>query len=84
MRHALPWSAVGDRLLFAIDWFVEGKFYSVFSMLLGVGFALQAARAERRGDDIDGSSGGGWGGQGHPRDRHDADGRRRRALGGEA
>jgi len=53
-RHALPWSAAGDRVLFAIDWFVEGKFYSVFSMLLGMGFTLQAARAARRGDDIDG------------------------------
>jgi uncharacterized membrane protein YeiB len=44
-RRALPWSAASDRVLFAIDWFVEGKFYSIFSMLLGVGFALQAARA---------------------------------------
>jgi uncharacterized protein len=45
-RRALPWSGVGDWVLFTIDWFVEGKFYSIFSMLLGVGFALQAARAD--------------------------------------
>lgn len=39
---ALP---VMDRVvLFGIDWFVEGKFYSIFSMLLGMGFALQYAR----------------------------------------
>ncbi len=34
-----------DRVvLFFIDWFVEGKFYSIFSILFGVGFALQAER----------------------------------------
>ncbi len=31
-------------MLFFIDWFVEGKFYSIFSILFGVGFALQAER----------------------------------------
>ena len=39
---ALP---TADRgVLFFIDWFVEGKFYGVFSILFGVGFALQAQR----------------------------------------
>ncbi len=34
-----------DRaVLFFIDWFVEGKFYGIFSIMLGVGFALQAGR----------------------------------------
>ncbi len=34
-----------DRVvLFFIDWFVEGKFYGIFSILFGVGFALQADR----------------------------------------
>lgn len=34
-----------DRaVLFMIDWFVEGKFYSIFSMLFGMGFALQSRR----------------------------------------
>lgn len=34
-----------DRtVLFFIDWFVEGKFYSIFSMLFGMGFALQSMR----------------------------------------
>ena len=41
--------ASAKRVLFAINWLVEGKFYSIFSMLLGAGFALQAARAARRG-----------------------------------
>jgi uncharacterized protein len=49
-RAALPWSALGALVLFGIDWLVEGKFYSVFSMLLGVGFALQRARAAARGN----------------------------------
>lgn len=49
-RRALPWSRAGDSVLFAIDWLVEGKFYSVFSMLLGVGFVLQRSRAVARGD----------------------------------
>jgi uncharacterized protein len=49
-RRALPWSTVSDRVLFAVDWLVEGKFYSVFSMLLGIGFALQSARAQRRAE----------------------------------
>ncbi|MEM8888765.1 MAG: DUF418 domain-containing protein [Bacteroidota bacterium] len=34
-----------DRMvLFFIDLFIEGKFYSIFSILFGVGFALQAER----------------------------------------
>lgn len=48
-RRALPSAAAGETVLFAINWLVEGKFYSIFSMLLGAGFALQAARARRRG-----------------------------------
>jgi len=48
-REALAWHRVGERVLFTVNWLVEGKFYSVFSILLGVGFALQARRAEGRG-----------------------------------
>lgn len=33
-----------------VHFFVEGKFYSIFSFLFGFGFALQIARAEERGD----------------------------------
>lgn len=39
---ALPWWDRG--VLFLIDFFIEGKFYSVFAILLGVGFALQQQR----------------------------------------
>lgn len=35
---------------FLVHFFVEGKFYSIFSFLFGIGFALQIARAEERGD----------------------------------
>jgi uncharacterized protein len=39
-----------DRfVLFSIDWLIEGKFYTLFSILLGVGFALQAERARESG-----------------------------------
>jgi len=51
-RQAQPAAAVGAVVLFGIDWLVEGKFYSVFSMLFGIGFALQARRALLAGTDI--------------------------------
>ena len=35
---------------FLVHFFVEGKFYSIFSFLFGFGFALQISRAEERGD----------------------------------
>lgn len=48
-RLAMSWGWAGEHVLFAVNWFVEGKFYSVFSILLGIGFALQAGRSARRG-----------------------------------
>jgi len=47
-RLELPWGTLGEGVLFAINWLVEGKFYSVFSILLGAGFVLQAQRASSR------------------------------------
>ncbi len=35
---------------FFVHFFIEGKFYSIFSFLFGFGFALQIARAAERGD----------------------------------
>src|SRR6266480_4402579 len=44
-------SPFGDQAThFLVHFFVEGKFYSIFSFLFGFGFALQIARAEERGD----------------------------------
>jgi uncharacterized protein len=40
-----------DKIVqFLVHFFVEGKFYSIFSFLFGFGFALQISRAEQRGD----------------------------------
>src|SRR5688572_21949641 len=42
---------LADRVThFLVHFFVEGKFYSIFSFLFGFGFALQIARAGERGD----------------------------------
>ena len=44
-------SSFADQIThFLVHFFVEGKFYSIFSFLFGFGFALQIARAEERGD----------------------------------
>ncbi len=40
---------VARAVLFLINWLIEGKFYALFSMLFGMGFALQAARAQQAG-----------------------------------
>jgi len=46
----LPGASWSDPAEFAIGWFFLGKFYSIFSLLFGIGFALQLERAEARGD----------------------------------
>jgi uncharacterized protein len=44
-------SPPADRITHFLVWFfVEGKFYSIFSFLFGFGFALQISRAKERGD----------------------------------
>ncbi len=48
-RMALPGGVFGEAVVFGMDWLIEGKFYSIFSMLLGVGFAIQWQRASARG-----------------------------------
>ncbi|MEC5162054.1 MULTISPECIES: DUF418 domain-containing protein [unclassified Janthinobacterium] len=44
---ALPWPVADRIVLFLVDCFVEGKFYTLFSVLFGIGFGLQAGKAER-------------------------------------
>lgn len=46
----MPVAGPGEAVLFGIDWLIEGKFYSIFSILLGVGFVLQRKRAVTRGE----------------------------------
>lgn len=43
-------ASVDKAVSFVVHWLIEGKFYSIFSLLFGFGFALQIARAEERGD----------------------------------
>lgn len=52
MPHALAVQAsLADQIThFLIHFFIEGKFYSIFSFLFGFGFAMQMMRAEERGD----------------------------------
>lgn len=46
----LPGAAWSDTAEFVIGWMFLGKFYSIFALLFGIGFALQLERAEARGD----------------------------------
>jgi len=39
-----------STLSHVIDWVFEGRFYTLFGMLFGVGFAIQLDRADARGD----------------------------------
>jgi uncharacterized protein len=51
-RAALPGTPVNDVASFLVNWFVDGKFYSLFSLLFGIGFAVLLVRAERDGRDF--------------------------------
>lgn len=48
-KARLPWHAADPVLQFLAHALVEAKFYSLFSFLFGLGFALQMRRAEERG-----------------------------------
>ena len=43
-------SAFDDISELLIEWLLTGKFYSIFSLLFGIGFALQIERLARRGE----------------------------------
>lgn len=47
----LPLASLHDPLMFLMFVFVEAKFYSLFSFLFGVGFAVFVSRAAARGAD---------------------------------
>jgi uncharacterized protein len=49
-RKAQLWSVKADQVsTFLMHFLVEGKFYSLFSFLFGLGFAIQMMRAQKRG-----------------------------------
>ncbi|MFP2926005.1 DUF418 domain-containing protein [Pyxidicoccus sp. 3LG] len=49
---ALPTASLDEATVLTMKLLVEGKFYSLFSLLFGVGFALLQQRTERRGVDF--------------------------------
>jgi uncharacterized protein len=51
-RRSMAAGAAGEVVLFGINWLVEGKFYSIFSILFGIGFALQCSRFAAAGDEL--------------------------------
>ena len=51
-RAHLFGSSAAATVEFMLEWLVTGKFYSLFSLLFGIGFALQLGRLEARGEGV--------------------------------
>ena len=51
-RAATVGSSLDDLAELLIEWLVIGKFYSIFSLLFGIGFAIQLGRLEARGEGV--------------------------------
>jgi uncharacterized protein len=51
-RAATVLHAFDDFAELAIEWLVVGKFYSIFSLLFGIGFAIQIGRLGVRGEGV--------------------------------
>lgn len=51
-RTALPAGGLNDLADFLMEWLIVGKFYSLFSLLFGIGFAIQLGRLEQRGEGV--------------------------------
>jgi len=45
-------SGLDDIAELLIEWLIVGKFYSIFSLLFGIGFAIQLGRLESRGEGV--------------------------------
>lgn len=45
-------SGLDDLAELLFEWLVVGKFYSLFSLLFGIGFAVQLSRLEARGEGV--------------------------------
>ncbi|MCA8955392.1 MAG: DUF418 domain-containing protein [Planctomycetes bacterium] len=44
-----PTAPIADTVGFYATWLLEGKFYSLFSFLFGIGFSIQMIRGEQKG-----------------------------------
>lgn len=51
-RSRMLLSQFDDVAEFLLEWLVVGKFYSIFSFLFGIGFAIQLGRLEQRGEGV--------------------------------
>lgn len=51
-RAALFGAAAAWHVEFGIAWLISGKFYSLFSLLFGIGFAIQLGRLEAHGEPV--------------------------------
>lgn len=51
-RQAAIGSAFDDIAELLLEWLIVGKFYSIFSLLFGIGFAIQLGRLEARGEGV--------------------------------
>ncbi|WP_187107853.1 DUF418 domain-containing protein [Sphingomonas xanthus] len=51
-RTGLPLAGFDSASELLIEWLVVGKFYSIFSLLFGIGFAIQIGRFEARGEGV--------------------------------
>lgn len=51
-REALPTARIDAAALFLTGTLIDGKFFTIFSMLFGLGFAVQRSRAEQRGVNV--------------------------------
>jgi uncharacterized protein len=51
-RAALRLASLNDLAEFVMEWLIVGKFYSIFSLLFGIGFAIQLGRLEKRGEGV--------------------------------
>lgn len=52
VKGALPGAALNDLADFLMEWLIVGKFYSIFSLLFGIGFAIQLGRLQQRGEGV--------------------------------
>jgi uncharacterized protein len=50
-RRGVPGAGADDTVAFLLEFLVQGKFYCLFSLLFGVGFAVFIDRASARGAD---------------------------------